>query len=183
MSLKKVDSGFSLIESLVALFIFSIGLLGVAGMQVTNQQSVLEAAQRTEAATLAHSMMERVRLNISPLALDIYDESVVGDDVVPTPDSNCLEVNCSSQAMANYDLWIWENELRGINSRSGLMAPLGCISVNDGNLVTIEVVWRGQRSSEENGNIACGLGGAAYQGPDGELGYRRGLQFSTLLTR
>ena len=179
----KFQFGFSLIESLVSLFIFTVGLLGVAGMQVTNQQSVLEAMQRTEAATLAHSMMERVRLNVSPVALNIYDQAIVGDGSVAAPDNNCLEVNCTIQNMASYDLWVWENELRGLNSRSGLVAPTGCISVGDGNFVTIQVAWRGQRSTTENANNACGLGNGEYVGPDSQTGYRRSLQFSTLLTR
>lgn len=176
------DLGFTLIETLVALIVFSIGLLGVAGMQITNQQSVLSAMQRTEAAIVAHSMMERIRLNMNADAQGVYDGVTLGSNNIAQPSEDCIEVNCNPVNMANYDLWVWEQEIIGVNQRGGLIAPTACISINDG-IVTIEVVWRGQTRMNENPNIACGLNNVKYGDEENGNGYRRGLQFTTLLTR
>jgi len=177
------QAGFTMVESMVALFIFTVGLLGVAGMQVTNQQSVHEAIQRTEAATLAHSMMERIRLNVGANAVAIYHQAVVGAEEPNPPGTDCIDTFCNQQQMATYDLSVWGQELRGLNARSGLVAPTGCITIGAGNFVTVSVVWRGSRRSNENGNVICGADREEYKGTSGEAGFRRTLQFTTLLAR
>ncbi len=41
------NRGFSLLEMLVALMVFSIGLLAIAGLQTISKQANFEAVQRT----------------------------------------------------------------------------------------------------------------------------------------
>ena len=71
------QSGVSLIEILVAVFVVSVGLLGVARMEILAKQSNAEAIQRTSASQLAHDMMEKMRAN--PASLVSYSSIVVGD--------------------------------------------------------------------------------------------------------
>ncbi len=52
------NRGFSLIEVMVALGIFSIGILAVASMQISAAQGNLSARMRTEAVTLASERLE-----------------------------------------------------------------------------------------------------------------------------
>ncbi|MBW2364914.1 MAG: prepilin-type N-terminal cleavage/methylation domain-containing protein [Deltaproteobacteria bacterium] len=54
------EKGFTLIEALIALAIFSIGILGVATMQITAINSNTIARLQTEAAALATNRMERL---------------------------------------------------------------------------------------------------------------------------
>ena len=51
----RTQAGFNLLEVLVALFIITVGLLGLAGMQVAAQQAELEAYQRAQAMVLMNS--------------------------------------------------------------------------------------------------------------------------------
>ena len=60
--------GFSLIELLVALVIFSVGLLAVAGLQTVSKQSNYEALQRTTAAQIAYGLLEEMRTNGNGIA-------------------------------------------------------------------------------------------------------------------
>lgn len=55
--------GFTLIEALVALLVLSIGLLGVAGMQLTGLRSNLSASWRSQATYLSYDILERIRAN------------------------------------------------------------------------------------------------------------------------
>lgn len=55
------QKGFTLLELLVALTIFAIGLLGVAGMQVTGLRQNATSHGRTTAAALATGILEEIR--------------------------------------------------------------------------------------------------------------------------
>lgn len=54
------ESGFSLIEIIVALTIFAIGLLATAGMQITALQSNASAHKMTSINTAAAGIMEEI---------------------------------------------------------------------------------------------------------------------------
>src|SRR5262249_28297832 len=56
-------TGFTLIEVLVALVVLSIGLLGVAGLQMVGLRGNLSAASRTQASYLADDIIDRMRAN------------------------------------------------------------------------------------------------------------------------
>jgi len=60
--------GFALIEVLVALFILSLGLLGIAGMQLSALQHSQEGYWHSLASTQVSSMFERLRANESSTA-------------------------------------------------------------------------------------------------------------------
>lgn len=60
---KTEQSGFTLVEVMVTLVIFSVGLLGLAGMQMTGLQSNHSAMMRTIATQQSYDMAERVRSN------------------------------------------------------------------------------------------------------------------------
>jgi type IV pilus assembly protein PilV len=58
----RTDGGFTLIEVLIALAIFSIGLLAVASMQVSASMQNRSSAEITEASALASGQMEELML-------------------------------------------------------------------------------------------------------------------------
>ena len=55
--------GFSLIEVLVALLVLSIGLLGLAMLQIQGMRFTTDSYQRTQATLLAYDLMDRMRAN------------------------------------------------------------------------------------------------------------------------
>ena len=67
---KTSQSGFSLIELLVALIVFSIGLLAIAGLQTVSKRANYESLQRTTAAQVANGALEDMRTNGA--GIDIY---------------------------------------------------------------------------------------------------------------
>ena len=58
--------GFSLIEVLITLLVFSVGLLGYASLQNRAQKAQLEVYQRVYALNLVDYMVDQIRSN--PLA-------------------------------------------------------------------------------------------------------------------
>lgn len=55
------QDGFSLIEALIAMVVLSLGLLGLAGLQISSLKYNQTAMLRSKAVTLAYDMQERVR--------------------------------------------------------------------------------------------------------------------------
>lgn len=65
------QQGVMLIEVLVAIVIFSIGVIGLLGLQVTSLKNVGEAQYRAEASLLASSLISQMRT--SPAATRATD--------------------------------------------------------------------------------------------------------------
>jgi type IV pilus assembly protein PilV len=57
------QTGFTLVETLVALVVLSVGLLGVAGLQIFGLRGNMSAASRTQATYFADDIIDRMRAN------------------------------------------------------------------------------------------------------------------------
>lgn len=66
MSLRSRSWGFTLVESMVALLVLSIGMLGIAALYVETLQASRTALVRTQAVTLASDLGDRIRANRTP---------------------------------------------------------------------------------------------------------------------
>jgi len=60
---RKRARGFTLVEALVALLALSIGLLGIAGMQLAGLRANLSASWRSQGTYLAYDIIDRIRAN------------------------------------------------------------------------------------------------------------------------
>lgn len=63
------QSGVVLIEALLGILIFSIGILALIGMQSVAVKNTIDARYRTEAAYLASSVVSQMRLDMANLTL------------------------------------------------------------------------------------------------------------------
>ncbi len=182
------NRGFSLLEMLIALVIFSIGLLAVAGLQTVSKQANFESVQRTTAAQVATGMLEDMRTNGD--AIDVYrtagelGNGARGNEPAP----NCRNgVECNSVQKAAHDLWFWEQvidgnmELNAGNGTGGLMLPTMCVTgpaVGGPGIYQITVTWRGSASLLNSVNDACGATSGNY-GSENE--FRRVMQVPTYI--
>lgn len=57
------QAGFTLLEVVIAALVLTIGILGIAGMQLVSFQTNQGAYFRSQAAYIAADMMDRIRLN------------------------------------------------------------------------------------------------------------------------
>ena len=98
------QSGFSLIESMVALVVVSVGMIGIAGLYGQGLSAGRTALYRTQAVNLAGDMADRIRANRQGLAG--YNG--------PAANNNCDPgggVNCTPAQMAANDLFVWTNQV------------------------------------------------------------------------
>ena len=122
-------SGFTLVEVMVALVIFSVGLLGLAGLHASSMQNNKTADLRSIAIIQAHDMADRIRANSRGTSGD-YNAIVSG---VPAPGTNCITTaSCTSPTLiAAWDNFEWQSNLstslpsgRGTITRAGATAPI-----------------------------------------------------------
>ena len=109
-----LQRGFSLLELLVALVVFSIGLLAIAGLQTVSKQANFEGAQRTTASQIAYGLLEDIRTNGN--AVDTYRTAgeFGGGRRGGEPAPNCqVGAECNAAEKAVHDLWFWEQMIDG----------------------------------------------------------------------
>ncbi len=114
------QSGFSLIEVLVAIIILSIGMLGAVGMQAAAMQSNKEARNQATATTFARELAEKMRGNKSvaittTLAVNpyIFETTLNATLTVATPSTNCFLNGCPLAAdIATWDVADWQGRVQ-----------------------------------------------------------------------
>ena len=94
--------GFSLLEVLIALVIFSFGLLALAALMAKGLQHNTSALHRSYASSQAYDMADRIRANHLGAAENRYHSI---PDSLSNPD--CISDGCTPAQMAQFDHWEW----------------------------------------------------------------------------
>jgi len=182
----RTQTGSSLIEILVALLVVSIGLLGIARLEVFSSQSNSESIQRTSATLIAHDFMEKIRAN--PGLLATYSGIVVGDGAIAAPTAMCNSANCNTADIAAWDIYTFDQQLIGTNERlganntGGLDSPRACITGPAGGgpgVYIISIAWRGKHVQPNPTISTCGEGLALYGNSEE---YRRILSMTVFIS-
>jgi type IV pilus assembly protein PilV len=105
--------GASLIEVLVALLIFTVGLLGLAAMQLNSLQSTADSGQRSQSVWLMQDFIERMRANPVGTAAQYAAAQDCGalparmcaDHYNPSTAAKVNASECNAAQMAAFDAW------------------------------------------------------------------------------
>ena len=128
----KNEQAFTLVEVMVAMVIFSVGLLGLAGLQSLGMQNNQTAYFRTMAIQQAYNMTDRMRNNIAGVNAGAYSAL---NTAIPPVGTNCVTSACSPAELANFDHFEW-------NTNNDAQLPQGRGSVTvDGEQFVICVMW------------------------------------------
>ncbi len=141
--------GFTLIEILIALIIFSIGLLGLAGMQLRGSEGTNMAYFRSQATLIANDMAERMHANRAGVDATDYqnlDTNNICADGAPNPvcatRGGVQGADCSAAQMATFDLFTIacsvENLLPAGSRLTVTCNPVPCIA---GSPHTVAIAW------------------------------------------
>jgi type IV pilus assembly protein PilV len=116
-AVERYSAGFSMVEALVALMVMAVGMLGIAGLFVMTLKSGGNAINRMQAVNLAQDMADRIRANKT--ALVAYAGAAAAN--------NCegpAAVDCTPAQLAANDLFIWQNQIAGINPPNPPSPPI-----------------------------------------------------------
>jgi len=140
------QQGFTLIEVLVTVVVLAIGLLGLAGLQLTGLKYNHSAYQRSQATIISDDIADRMRANRAVALSGTYDIAL---GTTP-PVSSCegIGANCTAAAIAAADLSTWKQALSNT-----LPSGDGAITRN-GNRMTITVQWDDTRGEQPAQTLA-----------------------------
>jgi type IV pilus assembly protein PilV len=120
--MKKI-AGFTLIETMIAIVVFSFGLLAIAGVMTVAVKSNHNGYMRSQASFLASSMLDTMRRNIRAVWAGSYDGTVSGYSDV---NSMCQSAGCTFNQLAARDLQFWSNTITQILPNS--TGEISCVA-------------------------------------------------------
>lgn len=129
------QSGFTLLEVLIAILVISIGLLGLAGLMASSMRNSHSAYQRTQATWLAYDIIDRMRVNrAAAIASTNNYEIDIGT------------ATSSSTGMAGTDVTGWKTMVA-----NALPAGDGSVELKPGRVVEVIVQWNDSRGTGPGG--------------------------------
>jgi len=102
------QTGASLVEVMVALFVLAIGLLGILAMQSKSMQFNQSAHIYSQAIYLANDMAERIRSNIDADARKNYAMA----QMPAAASENCQTSACSGDQLVDWDKYTWSENVK-----------------------------------------------------------------------
>jgi type IV pilus assembly protein PilV len=131
--MKRAQQGVMLLEALIAILIFSIGILAIVGMQATALRTVTESRSRAEAALYANQLLGQIWAD----AINASQYAYPGSGAIPTR------------------LQAWHDAITGVTDpKRGLPGPNNCckptvtISNASAQGATVQIVVRWQSPEE-----------------------------------
>jgi type IV pilus assembly protein PilV len=128
-----IKRGFTLLEVLIALLIFSLGLMGLAGLLTTSVKTNHSAYLRTQAIFLAQGMADRMRANPLGLWNSNYNLNTVSTTAGTAPaaatsgTATACTGGCDFGTIATRDLTIFQNQLLQFLPNAGV--AINCAAV------------------------------------------------------
>lgn len=101
----------ALIESLIAIVIAGLGILGIVGVQMRTLSDTQTTVRRAQAIRLIEDLSERMKVN--PNAQAVLSSYVSDFSDEPTP-GNCASstTGCTQAQQAAYDLAVWKKNVK-----------------------------------------------------------------------
>lgn len=140
--------GISLIESLIAIVVTALGILGILGVQMRTLSDTSTTVRRAQAIRLIEDLGERMKVNPNALAsIDKYETKFADEPTIPST-STCPTA-CSQADMVAYDLVVWKNNVKG-NMPSG-KAAIFIPPAGQSSQLGVMIAWRENERDTSSG--------------------------------
>jgi type IV pilus assembly protein PilV len=140
---RRAQRGSGLIESMISVFVVSIGFLGFAGLQVKGLAATNDSMFRSKAVYLSSQMADRVRANLPGVIAGSY-ANFSGSVSNPA----CIVSGCTSAQIAQNDYYEWSTEIgQLLPAGAGVICKTSDASTDDpqcdgaGEVYAIKVSW------------------------------------------
>lgn len=134
--------GVSLVESMISLLVISVGLLGIAALQITSMKQNNSALHHSQAVWIGYNIADRIRANFTQF------DSYAGIDTDTSPSQDCLSGACSSAQMVNADAADWSVVMQTLPAGRGIITSIAA------NVLLIQVMWDDEGTGATG--TACG---------------------------
>lgn len=106
---RHTQTGAGLIESMISLFVVSIGFVGFAGLQLNGLAASNDSLYRSKAVYLSYQLADRVRANLPGVAAGAY-QNLSGTPTNP----GCIATECTAAQVAVNDYAEWSAEVAAV---------------------------------------------------------------------
>lgn len=147
-------NGFTLLEVLVALFVLSIGLLGIGKLMMLSARANDSAYMRSQATALAYSILDAMRANRQAALSNGYDTLTV----VPALQGCSVAAPCNSGQQAQQDTFLWNQSLAAeLPGGTGTVVTATALDGTGANNITatVTVSWF-DKVAEQSFGVAAG---------------------------
>ncbi len=151
LTIKNSQRGVTLVESMIALLVISVGLLGIAALQITAMKQNTSSLNNSQAVWVAYNMSDRIRANISQF------DNYKGIDTNTGYSQDCMSTTCSNAQMLVADAQDWTTLVQALPGGRGMI--VGPIATP--NVINVTVMW------DDEGTGATGT--ACGNNPDVDL--------------
>ena len=103
---QKSQRGITLIESLIAIVVMALGIMGVLGVQMRTLTDTSTTVRRAQAIRLIEDLGERMKVN--PNAMSTIDSFKADFSNAPAYTANACDTGCNAPALAAFDLAKWK---------------------------------------------------------------------------
>ena len=135
---QRKQRGLTLVESMIALLVISVGLLGIAALQITSMKQNASALNHSRAVWIGYDMADRIRANIGQFA------RYAGIDTNTAYSENCTG-GCNTIQMVTSDAEEWSAQMQNLPAGRGMIT-------GNANRLVIAVMW------DDEGTGATGTG-------------------------
>ena len=161
------NGGFTLIEVLVTFLITSVGLLGLAALQINVMNEQFEAMQRAQITAMVDDMAAKIRMNPQAAEAGIYTQDLI-EGASGYYGTLAVQPECSTVTAVSRDLCDWNRTIAGaarMSEGQNLASPLGvrgCIESGNASgsgetVIRVSIAWQGMTNSIAP-SASCGSG-------------------------
>ena len=153
---QRLQRGISLIESLVAIVVMALGILGILGVQMRTLADTQSGVRRAQAIRLIEDLSERIKSNPNALG-NAASYATNWKATLVTPGTDCKiasgfpGTSCTSADMATYDKDRW---LRTVRSNLPLGDAAVFVSATDPQQLGVMLAWRENERAREGDSTA-----------------------------
>jgi type IV pilus assembly protein PilV len=143
------QKGFTLLEAMIALVIFSISLIGIAGLQSQSLSFSQSAYLRSQATYLVYDMLDRMRANREAAESGNYDVSLG----TTAPTATCMGTgsSCSQANIASADIYEWLQNVK--TTMPGGDASVTRTTSGGAQIISISVYWDDKAEADGTNDI------------------------------
>lgn len=161
-----LSRGFSLLEVLIAIVVLSIGLLGLASLQLSALQGNNQSYERSQAHILAYEIADAMRANRSAAGNEAF--LIAAGAAPPVAPVDCEDPalavpRCNAAQAAAFALDQWHARLRILLPNSTAQITCSIDPCTPGAMQTVFVMWDENRKGLDITDAtatACPLGAA-----------------------
>ena len=144
------EAGVMVLEALIGILIFSLGILGMIGLQATSISAAADAQYRSQAASLADQVISQIWISVDRSSTAALQTSL-NNFQYNASGSNCAFSGGATDA-SNTTLsdWITSVTTASATRIPGATAGMQQVLVNtaSSNLVTVTVCWQGPHDAQ-----------------------------------